>query len=78
MTTRHIMCARLLPLLRRFLHRPYGALPRSRGLQGGGVNVYIYGVANFEGCNIHDNTAYNVCLHVERSLNFYPSPLYGA
>jgi len=28
---------------------------RSRGLQGGGVAVY--GVANLEGCNIHDNTA---------------------
>ena len=27
------------------------------GLQGGGVYVISYGVANFEGCNIHDNTA---------------------
>ena len=32
------------------------------------------GVANFEGCNIHDNTADYVCLHVELFLNFHPSP----
>jgi len=31
-------------------------------------------VANFEGCNIHDNTASNVCLHLELPLNFHPSP----
>ena len=29
--------------------------------QGGGVYVYSNGVANFEGCNIHDNEATNVC-----------------
>ena len=29
--------------------------------QGGGVYVYYNGVANFEGCNIHDNKASNVC-----------------
>ena len=33
----------------------------SRCLQGGGVFGSSYGVANFEGCNIHDNTASNVC-----------------
>ena len=33
----------------------------SRGLQGGGV--FVYGVANFQGCNIHDNTADDVCLN---------------
>jgi len=41
------------------------------GSQGGGV--YVDGVANFEGCNIHDNTADHVCLHLELSLNFHPS-----
>ena len=34
------------------------------GLQGGGVYVYGNGVANFESCNIHDNTAKNACLHL--------------
>jgi len=43
----------------------------SRLAQGGGV--LVDGVANFEGCNIHDNTAY-VCLHLELPLNFHPSP----
>ena len=53
--------------------------------QGGGVyvyggydyggRVYVYGgVANFEGCNVHDNTADYVCLHLKLSLNFHPSP----
>ena len=41
--------------------------------QGGGV--YVCGVANFEGCNIHDNTASDVCLHLELSLNLHPSPM---
>ena len=40
--------------------------------QGGGV--YVGGVAHFEGCNIHDNTADNVCLHLELTPNFHPSP----
>ena len=41
--------------------------------QGGGVFVHTDGVANFEGCNIHDNTATSsVCLHLELSLNFHP------
>ena len=43
---------------------------------GAGVIVYFGGVAHFEGCNIHDNTAYFVCLHLELSLNFHPSPLW--
>ena len=34
------------------------------GLQGGGVYVEYDGVANFESCNIHDNTATYVCLHL--------------
>ena len=34
----------------------------SHGLQGGGV--YVIGVANFEGCHIHDNAALYVCLHL--------------
>ena len=34
------------------------------GLQGGGVAVNSNGVANFESCNIHDNTATDVCLHL--------------
>ena len=45
--------------------------------QGGGVYVGSgpNGVANFEGCNIHDNTAtYYVCLHLELPLNFHPLP----
>ena len=46
----------------------------SRGSQGGGVSVDSGGVANFEGCNIHDNTADFVCLQLELSLNFHPSP----
>ena len=33
----------------------------TRGSQGGGVKVEFGGVANFEGCNVHDNTAINVC-----------------
>jgi len=45
-----------------------------RGSQGGGVFVGSNGVANFEGCNIHDNTAAYVCSHLELSLNFHPSP----
>ena len=45
-------------------HRPDGTLRAPLfGLQGGGVAVYSSGVANFESCNIHDNSAYNVCLH---------------
>ena len=46
----------------------------SRGSQGGGVYVEENAVANFEGCNIHDNTASIVCLQLELSLNFQPSP----
>ena len=42
--------------------------------QGGGVNVKENGVANFENCNIHDNNADSVCLHLELSLNFHPWP----
>ena len=44
----------------------------SRGLQGGGV--LVEGEANFEGCNIHDNNAFYVCLQLELSLNFPPLP----
>jgi hypothetical protein len=32
------------------------------GKARGGGGVVVRGVANFEGCNIHDNTAINVCL----------------
>ena len=38
------------------------------------MGLWPTGVANFEGCNIHDNTADYVCLHFELSLNFHPSP----
>ena len=63
MTTKRHMCARRLPLPRHFLHRPDGTLRAPLfGLQGGGV--YVDGVASFESCNIHDNTAYYVCLHL--------------
>jgi hypothetical protein len=31
-------------------------------------------VANFEGCNIHDNTAKWVFLHFEPSVTFHPLP----
>ena len=31
-------------------------------------------MANFEGCNIHDNTADFVCLHLELSLNLHLLP----
>ena len=45
-------------------HRPDGTLRAPLlGLQGGGVFVGSDGVANFESCNIHDNTAYYVRLH---------------
>eukprot|EP00964_Phaeocystis_antarctica_P014422 scaffold7934_cov62-Phaeocystis_antarctica.AAC.7 len=53
----------------------------SRGSKGGGVYVNFGGVANFEGCNIHDNTASIVsfvCLQLELSLNFQPSPRWRA
>ena len=43
---------------------PLWNLPRSRGSQGGGIYVAYNGVANFEGCNIHDNTADQVGLHI--------------
>ena len=44
----------------------WGLTYSSRGSQGGGVYVGYNGVANFEGCNIHDNTAKQVLA----SLNF--------
>ena len=65
-----MMYAGLLPLPRHFLHRPAGTLRvlmvdlALRGSQGGGVYVGSNGVANFEGCNIHDNTAFEVCLNL--------------
>ena len=63
-TTMREMCARRLPLPRHFLHRPNGTLCAAFfGLQGGGVYVNSNGVANFESCNIHDNTATFVRLH---------------
>jgi hypothetical protein len=55
----------------------YASVPRVSP-QGGGVYVASNGVANFEGCNIHDNTANYVCLHLELSLNFHPSPQWYA
>ena len=46
-------------------HRPDGTLRAPLfGSQSGGVYVGSSGVANFEGCNIHDNTADYVCLHL--------------
>ena len=55
--------ARILNLLPHFLHRPDGTLRAPLfGLQGGGV--LVGGVANFDSCNIHDNTATDVCLHL--------------
>ena len=72
---RHMGCAHFLPLPRYFLHRPDGTLRAPLfGLQGGGVYVASNGVANFEGCDIHDNTAYYVCLPSALALNFHPSP----
>ena len=50
------------------------SLTCSRNSQGGGVFVASNGVANFEGCNIHDNAANYVCLHLELYLNVHPSP----
>ena len=48
----------ILNLPRHFLHRPDGTLRALLfGLQGGGVVVDSNGVANFEGCNVHGNTA---------------------
>ena len=58
-----LVSACILNFHRRFFHRPDGTLRAGFfGLQGGGV--YVLGVANFESCNIHDNTATNVCLHL--------------
>ena len=64
----------LLP--RHFLHRPDGTLcaPHFGSQNGGGVFVNSNGVANFEGCDIHDNTADYVCLPSALALNFPPSP----
>ena len=46
-------------------HRPDGTLRAPLfGLQGGGVLVSSNGAANFESCNIHDNAAPSVCLHL--------------
>jgi hypothetical protein len=44
------------------------------GSQGGGVYVASNGVANFEGCNIHDNTASDVCSPSALALNLHSSP----
>ena len=64
----------LLP--RHFLHRPDGTLcaPHFGSQNGGGVFVNSNGVANFEGCDIHDNAASDVCLPSALALNFPPSP----
>ena len=48
------------------------------GSQGGGVYVAPNGVANFEGCDIHDNAVYQVCLPSALALNFHPSPHWNA
>ena len=68
------VCSPSALLPSRFLHRPDGTLRAPLfGLQGGGVSVRngmqgsditVGGVANFEHCNIHENTAPNVCLHL--------------
>ena len=39
-------------------------VPENSDDGGGGVVVFSGGVANFESCNIHDNTATYVCLHL--------------
>ena len=68
----------ILNLPRRFLHRPDGTLRAPLfGSQGGGVYVSSNGVANFEGCDIHDNTVSYVCLPSALALNFHPSPHWG-
>jgi hypothetical protein len=63
-------------LAQTFPPSPYGwrSLTVLSGSQGGGVSVWSSGVANFEGCNIHDNIADDVCLHLELALNFLPVP----
>ena len=48
------------------------------GSQGGGVLVASNAVANFEGCDIHDNAADHVCLPSALALNFHPSPHWNA
>ena len=48
------------------------------GSQGGGVFVASNAVANFEGCDIHDNAADHVCLPSALALNFHPSPHWNA
>ena len=66
-------CCILNMLHSNFINHPL-ELDLASGSQGGGVYVTSNGVANFEGCNVHDNTATFVCLHLELSLNFHPSP----
>ena len=62
-----------------FLPSPLRSLTSlSRGLQGlGGVEglgggFWVEGVANFEGCNIHDNTASGVCLNFPELSSIAP------
>ena len=55
------MCAPVSTVLERSSIAPLVLDVRSRGSQGGGVYVVDNGVANFEGCNIHDNEATYVC-----------------
>ena len=64
----------ILNLPRHFLHRPDGTLRALLfGLQGGGVYVNSGGVANFQDCNIHENTARYVCLHLRTFLELSSS-----
>ena len=69
-------CLKCSNLWQQFPHCPYGAWPRSPGSQGGGVFVQ-YGVANLENCNIHDNRATEVCLHLDPLLSCPSLPLWN-
>ena len=66
-------CCILNMLHSNFINHPL-ELDLASGSQGGGVYVTSNGVANFEDCNIHDNTAYRVCLPSALALNFHSSP----
>ena len=66
-------CCILNMLHSNFINHP-SELDLASGSQGGGVYVTSNGVANFEGCNVHDNTAYQVCLPSALAQTFPPSP----
>eukprot|EP00964_Phaeocystis_antarctica_P136883 scaffold101375_cov60-Phaeocystis_antarctica.AAC.1 len=61
-----MMCARLLPLPRQFLHRPAGNVTCAHGWQGGG-GLYISGTATLIDTNVYQNEArYGANVYISR------------